>query len=244
MNTRNGTLAVLAALSCAAGAAAPAVAAPTDVTVRVEGATKTIFEGKVTSDGHSLTKDSTGAHPCDGTNGGVNPAPGATLTAALDDATKLAGLEWGGSWDDSFQDFLVTKIGPDEADSSNFWGYALNGVPTSVGGCQQQIEHGDEVLFYFGGTFDNILRASAPKQVRAGRRFHVRVRTYVTAFDEQGRASTEVKPIAGARIGGKKTNGSGLVTLRYAKPGTKRLKATRAKAVRSNQIAVKILRRR
>lgn len=247
MNTRTGTLAVLATTAAFGGLAVPAataVAAPTKVTVRVEGATKTIFEGAVTSDGHAITKDATGEHACDGTNGGVNPTPGATMTAALDDATRLAGLEWGATWDDGFQDFFVGSIGPDTADSSNFWGYALNGVPTSVGGCQQQVESGDEVLFYYGGTFDNILRASGPRKVRAGRRFDVKVRAYVTSYDSAGNASTEVKPIAGARIGGKKTNSKGIATLRFKTTGTKRLKATRAKSVRSNQLAVKVLKRR
>ena len=242
MNTRTGTLAVLAI--AAACAPASADAAPTDVTVRVEGATKTIFEGKVRSDGHALMKDASGAHPCDGTNAGVNPAPGATMTAALDDATQLAGLEWGGKWDDGFQDFLVTSIGPDAQTASSFWGYALNGVPTSVGGCQQQVEDGDEILFYYGGTFDNILRASGPKKVRAGRRFQVRVHAYATSYDSSGNASTVVKPFEGARIGGKRTNSKGIVTLRYRTTGTKRLKATAPKSVRSNQLNVKVLTRR
>jgi hypothetical protein len=238
MNTRNGTLAVLiAALACAA----PATASPTKVNVRVEGAKKTIFEGAVTTDGHALTKDASGPHPCDGTNGGANPTPGATLTAALDDATKLSGLDWTGSWDDSFKDFLVNSIGPDAASSTNFWGYALNGIPTSVGGCQQQVKAGDEVLFYYGGTFKYILHASGPSKVRAGKLFHVKVIAYETSYDAAGTATTVKKPIGGAKVGSKKTNSKGIATLRFRTAGTKRLKARRASSVRSNQVTVKVL---
>lgn len=241
MNTRNGGLAVLiAALACAA----PATASPTKVKVRVEGNTKTIFEGTVTSDGHQLTKDATGPHACDGTNGGVNAAPGATMTAALDDATKLAGLDWGATWDDGFQDFFVNSIGPDAATASKFWGYALDGVPTSVGGCQQQVKAGDEVLFYYGGTFKYILHANGPSKVRAGKAFHVKVVAYETTYDAAFNATTVKKPIAGARVGGKRTNAHGIATLRYRRSGTKRLKARRASSVRSNQVKVKVLKPR
>ena len=76
MKTRIGTLAVLTAvLACA-----PAYAAPVKVKLRVEGATKTIFEGRVTTDAHPVTGDESGPHKCDGTNGGANATPGPTAT--------------------------------------------------------------------------------------------------------------------------------------------------------------------
>src|SRR5947208_13542981 len=97
MKTRFGTRAVLAtALACAAaaGGATAVHAAPVKVNVRIEGATKTLFEGPVTTDAHAVTADTSGPHPCDGTNGGAHPTPGPTATGALDDAAKLAGLTW------------------------------------------------------------------------------------------------------------------------------------------------------
>jgi hypothetical protein len=237
MNTRTGTLAVLVvALACAA----PAAAAPTKVTVRVEGNSKTLFEGPVTTDGHPITKDASGEHPCDGTNGGVNPTPGATMTAALDDATKLSGLDWAGTWDDGFQDFFVSSIGPDAQTSSKFWGYALNGVPSSLGGCQQQVKKNDEVLYYYGGTVTGILHASGPSKVRAGKLVRLKVISAETTYDSTGVATTKSKPIKGATIGGRKTNSKGVVKLRFKKPGVKRLKARKAATVRSNQLNVKV----
>src|SRR2546425_921530 len=64
-----------------------ALATPVTVQLRVEGATSTIFEGPVTTDGHAVDgQDGTGSHPCDGTNGGAHPSPGPTVTSSLADA--------------------------------------------------------------------------------------------------------------------------------------------------------------
>ena len=240
MKTRIGTLAVLTAvLACA-----PAYAVPIKAKVRVEGATKTLFEGTVTTDAHDLNKDSTGPHKCDGTNGGANTTAGPTMAAALDDATKAGGIDWTASWNDGFQDFFVNGIGPDTSSSSNFWGYALNGAVADQGGCQELIQPGDEVLYYYGGTFKRILRASGPRKVRAGRLLRLKVTAFTTTFDASGKPSTSVSPVSGATIGGRRTNSSGIAKLRFRAPGVKRLKARKAESVRSNQLRVKVLRRR
>jgi hypothetical protein len=234
MNTRNGTLAVLvAALACAAPTAA--TAAPTKVKVRVEGATKTIFEGTVTTDVHPVDGgDGTGTHTCDGTNGGAGTVSGVTPTSAMDDAMKLAGLTWAGSYDDSFGDFLVSKIGPDAQTDKQFWGTAVGGKSLEVGGCQVVVPAGAEVLWAYD-LFNkkHVLKATGGSKVRAGRVYRVKV------GDTQNGGV-----VAGASIGGKKTNSKGIATLRFKSPGTKRLKATKSDSVRSNQITVKVLKRK
>jgi hypothetical protein len=232
MNTRTGTLAVLiAALGCAAPAAA--TAAPTKVTVRIEGATKTIFEGPVTTGVHTVDgKDGTGAHKCDGTNGGAGTVPGPTATGALDDAVKLAGLTWSGSYSASFDDFSVNQIGPDAATATQFWGVAVQGKSLQVGGCQRIVSNGDEVLWaYDMFNKKHLLRAIGASKVRAGRVYTVRV-----VDSDHANAA-----VAGALIGGKKTNSKGIVRLRFKTTGTKRLKATKADSVRSNQLKVKVV---
>ena len=115
---------------------ASAWAKPATVQLRVEGATSTIFEGPVTTDGHSIDKGG-GAHPCDGTNGGAHPSAGPTMTSALDDGAAANGFSWDGTWF-SFGDFGVDRIGPDANDfaGNRFWGYALNFVPAAVGGLE------------------------------------------------------------------------------------------------------------
>lgn len=231
MNTRTGTLAVLAAaLVCAPAASA----APTTVNVRVEGATKTIFEGRVTTDAHEV-KDSAGVpHRCDGTNGGAHPTPAPTATGALDTAASKANFSLDASWDQSFEDFIVNRIGPDASTSSKFWGVAVDGTELQVGGCQAQLKAGDQVLWAYDlFSKKHILGLHGPHKVRAGRAFAVKV------IDSQ-----DGKPVGGARVGGKLSNAQGVVRLRYRKPGVKRLKATRSDSVRSNQLRVKVLPRK
>jgi hypothetical protein len=233
MNTRNGALAVLAALACAAPAGA--AAAPTKVSVRVEGKTKTIFEGAVTTDVHTVDGgDGTGAHKCDGTNGGAGTVPGPTATSAMDDAVKHGGLTWGGSYNASFDDFIVNQIGPDASTSSQFWGVAVQGKSLEVGGCQKIVTAGQEVLWAYDSFGKKLLRASGARKVRVGKVLSVKV-----VDTEKDNA-----PVKGARIGGKKTNAKGIAKLRFKSVGTKRLKARATKAIRSNQLTVKVLKRK
>jgi hypothetical protein len=236
MNTRNGALAVLiGALACTAPGVATATAAPTKVKVRIEGKTKTIFEGAVTADVHELDAgDGTGLHKCDGTNGGAGTTPGPTATSAMDDAVKLAGLTWSGTYSADFEDFIVNQIGPDSATDSQFWGVAVAGQSLQVGGCQRVVTKGEEVLWAYDSFDKKLLRASGPKKVRVGKLVTLKV-----VDTEKANA-----PVAGARIGGKKTNSKGIARLRFKTSGTKRLKATAAKAIRSNQLTVKVLKRR
>src|SRR5215207_5803878 len=87
------------AVAIAAVSAPSAGAAPVSVNLRVEGASSTIFDGRVTTDGHSIsTASSGGAHLCDGTNNGAYPASVPTATAALDDGARLNGLTWDADW--------------------------------------------------------------------------------------------------------------------------------------------------
>ena len=232
MKTRTGTLAVLTiALGCAGAAQADAA---TKVRVRVEGAKKTIFEGTIRTAPHLVTGDSSGPHQCDGTNGGAHPTPGPTATGALDTASNRANFAWAGSWSDDFQDFAVNQIGPDAATSTQFWGVGVNFKSLQVGGCQFEVKKGDEVLWAYD-LFNkkHILRLRGPHKTRVGKRVTLEV------VDGQ-----DGKPVAGARVAGKRTNAKGIARLRFKSRGVKRLKAKRADSVRSNQIRVKVLRRK
>jgi hypothetical protein len=231
MKTRIGTLAVLTTVLACAPAQADAA---TKVKVRVEGATKTIFEGSVRTSAHLVTGDASGPHKCDGTNGGANPTPGPTATGSLDSASKRANFGWIGNWDDSFQDFLVNKIGPDTPSGGKYWNVAVNGKSLQVGGCQYQVGAGDEILWADQEFGDALLRLrGSGRKTRVGKLYRLKV------------VDTETgKPVAGARVAGRKTNAKGIARLRFKTRGVKRLKAHHAHAVRSNQIRVKVLRRR
>ncbi|HVE67734.1 MAG TPA: Ig-like domain-containing protein [Solirubrobacteraceae bacterium] len=219
------TLAVLVA--ALAFAASPALAAPATVNLRIEGKTSTIFEGPVTTDAKTLTKDASGPHACDGTNGGANPAPGPTMTTALDDGAIAGGFTWDGTWF-SFGDFGIDRIGPDANSSSEFWGYAHNWQSSSVGGCQQQVADGDDVLFgydYFSKTA--LLRLTGPATAEANRP------VTVTVVDGQSGS-----PAAGASVGGTVTGPDGQATVTFSSTGVQRLKAERPAALRSNALVV------
>jgi hypothetical protein len=211
---------------CALALPATAGAAPTEIQLRVEGSGATIFEGPVTTDGHDVTTPSSGTHPCDGTNNGANPQPGPTPTAALDDGSKLGSYTWDGTWFDGFQDFLVDRVGPDTATSSQFWGQYVNSQPSQTGGCQEIVGAGDEVLWaYDAFSKVHVLRLAAPDSAVAGQAFDV------TVTDGQNNA-----PVAGAEVAGVPTGADGRATVSFADPGVYTLKAERADSVRSNGV--------
>jgi hypothetical protein len=208
-----------------------ALAAPATVHLRVEGSTATLFEGMVATDAKTLTKDASGPHPCDGTNGGVNPTPGATMTTALDDGSLAGGFTWAGTWFDGFQDFGIDRIGPDSnGGAPNFvsWGYALNFTPSQIGGCQQQVQNGDDVLFaYDFFSKAHLLKLAAPGSANTGEPVNV------TVTDGQNGS-----PVAGASVGGQVTGADGSATLNFDAVGVHALKADKADSVRSNTIGL------
>jgi hypothetical protein len=221
------SLAVAAALGLLA--AVPAQSGAVKVNVRVEGKDRTLLERNVNTLAHDVTADSTGPHRCDGTNGGANPAPAPTVTGAFDDAAARAGVAWQGSWNQSFEDFLINTVGPDSATSSQFWGTALNFRDTDAGGCQVQVQEGDQVLVAFDSFGKTKLRLTGVRGARSRDVFALFVLDGVTG-----------DRVAGARVGGKTSNTQGRVLLRITKRGLYRFKATRADSIRSNEWKVRI----
>jgi hypothetical protein len=227
------SLAALLAATVALALSAPALATPVTVNLRVEGSTQTLFEGPVTTDAKSLTKDNTGAHPCNGTNAGANPQPGATMTGAMDDGITSAGLTWNGSWSSGFSDFSINGIGPDNVPASfdPYWGYFLNNVASQLGGCQQQVAQGDDVLFAFASYGSPLLLLAAPERAATGEAFQVTVQQN----DGNGGPSTAAN---GANVTGATTDASGHATLSFPDAGSHVLKASRSGSIRSNAAAV------
>ncbi len=136
--------------------AVPAQAAPTEVDVRIEGKAETLFEGPILTDGHNVRAASdtvapkTGRH-CDGLNNHANPAAGPTPTAASVDAMAILGEDFDGDWYPPFDDYFLTRWGPDAQNQAEneYWGILVNNVFTAVGGCQYQLDGGDEVLWIY-----------------------------------------------------------------------------------------------
>jgi len=215
----------LGVLTAALVGAAPALAAPATVNVRVEGPVGTIWDGPVTTDGHAIEKDHFGPQPCDGTNNGANPTPGPTVTSALDDT-----YAWDGKWTPSLNDFQVTRIGSANQTATKFWGLVLNFKQLQVGGCQQQVKTGDQVLFAYDlFSAKHVLKLTGPSKVTSGKKFKLKV------VDGQ-----DGKPVAGAKVGVAKTNAQGVATTSFKGSGRAVLKATAPQSVRSNALIVQL----
>jgi hypothetical protein len=229
-------------------AAAPA--APITVNLRVEGSTKTLFEGPVSTEVPAApgltTKSSEGAHLCDfkdnGGHEGFGPAA-ATPTAALFDAATASGLTFDAKWSKGLNDFFITQVGSDiEGGAPEFasWGYAVNYTTAEVGGCQFVLAPGSEVLWaynYF--NLHHLLKLSAPSVTNAGTPFTVHVSDGQTG---EAVAGATVGQVAGgvttALSPATVSDSSGNASVTLSSNGTVTLKATRAESVRSNGLAV------
>jgi hypothetical protein len=225
---------VLALLAAPANASGPAT-----VKLRVEGASRTIYEGVVTTDARSITMASGptagggtyngGTHVCNGLNHGNEgkySGPGATLNTALDDAAKTGAFTWYGPFDSTFEDFFVATIGGEGGvNGPSYWDLRLNGTSLTRGGCQVQLANGDDVLYALDGYSKAALRLTGPATAAPGVPFAVRV------TDETGTA------VDGASVGGQTTTG-GTAMVRLDVAGPQRLKATKDDSVRSNGLDV------
>jgi hypothetical protein len=227
MTDRLRNTALSGALVLLSLAAAPAaLAAPVGVTVRVEGASKTILDQPVTTDGHDVTPASGGTHKCDGTNGGAHPSPVPTPTAALDDVTRAHNISWDADWFASFEDFIVTRVHDEPATSSQFWGLVVNGQFASSGGCQTRLTQGDDVVWVFDAFSKSaVLRLAGPGTATVGQPVNVQVTDTQSA-----------QPAANASVHGATTGSDGVATLTFNEEGIYRLKADRSDAVRSNSV--------
>ncbi len=221
---------VLALLLLACGTA---WAAPATVNLRVEGATSTIFEGPVTTDGKVITMGGN-TLVCDGTSNPGNPGPGPTAISALDDASIPGG------WGVSSADF-VNRIDGEASNATQFWGIALNRVPIDVGGCGQQVAAGDEVLFafdFFQPDFSErpILSLDGPPKAQTGQPVGLAVDEVVLNAPFPAPREFVARPAAGVTVAGVATGADGSATATFPTAGLVRLKAERPGSIRSNAV--------
>jgi hypothetical protein len=154
-------------------AAPVALAAPTEVNVRIEGRSETLFEGPVLTEGHNVKAFSdAGPHRCDGVNNGKYPTPGPTPTAASVDAMSIVGEGFDGNWYPGYDDYFITRWGPggQNATLGEYWGLLVNNVYTNIGGCQYQVDGGDEVLWAYDAFKEKPLLALFPAGYAGGAR--------------------------------------------------------------------------
>lgn len=230
MKLKHLTALVAAAICFLALTAGSALATPALVTVRVEGATRTIFEGPILVEGRTITTESGGTHKCNGTNDGAYPKSVPVPTAALADAAVLGRFTFNAEWYPEFEDYFVTRIAETTETSTEFWGTLVNYELIPVGGCEFALHNGDEVLFAFNAfDADHFLKLTGPLLSVAGHPITVKVTDGSTG-----------EPIAGALVGpvngtpGAETNTKGEATITFKRPGLESLKASKPGSIRSN----------
>jgi hypothetical protein len=156
MRIRNLSAALCVAISALLALTSAAGAAPTTVNVRIEGKTETLFEGPVSVTAHDVKATSdTVERRCDGINSldPLNTTPEPTPTSSAIDAMSLIGETFDGQWYPGFNDYFIKRFGPDAEKGGKSWGILVNNTFTNVGGCQYQLDAGDEVLWAFN-AFD------------------------------------------------------------------------------------------
>jgi hypothetical protein len=238
--------------------AVAASAAPITVNLRVEGATRTLFEGPIATDAESFATPTTNgeAHPCDYHHNGAGEGfenegvLSGTPTSALHDAALAAGLPFDATWFGSKPegkgnpgDFFVSRVGPDVNESSGSfasWGFAVNNLTSNVGGCQIALAPGSEVLWAY--NYFNLahrLSLSGPSTASLGAPFTVRVIDGGTGAPISGAAiGQDVAGVTTPLPGAPTTDASGNATVTLAAAGTPVLKASAPESVRSNGLPV------
>jgi hypothetical protein len=215
----------LAALSIAA----PAAAAPTDVSLRIEGRSGTLYEGPLRAEARAVDSgDGTGSHQC----GSGRP----TVVGALADAAAIGGFAWRGAWNPDFQDFFVNRIGPDTSNTAtgSFWAVLVD-WRYSGGACTTDLDPGDQILWAYDTAYRPLLLSlTGPSRAAVGEAFTVSVRDGWVRAD----SGADGGPVAGAEVGGVATDAAGRALLSFDSPGLKRLKAERGDAIRSNALDV------
>ena len=220
--------AALILVSLAAPAAAGAV--PVTVNLRVEGPTKTVFDGPVTTDAHDVATAAAGSHTCDGTNGAAEPAPGPTATGALDDAARLGGFTIDGPYGNfGIDDYFIERVADQQIDPNTaFWSLWINHSFSDKGGCQKRVLAGQDVL-WAGIPFS----VSVPLKLEGPTAGVVGQPVSVLVTDGQTGA-----PQAGATVAGATTGPDGRATVSFAQKGIYRLKAEKPETIRSNTIVL------
>jgi hypothetical protein len=214
---------------------APAVAAPVTVDLRIEGPTRTLFEGPVTTDVRPFrfTGEAVG-HTCDGTAaiGGTSPVPVPTRGAAIAEAAERTPFAIEGTWNAQFG-ASFTRIGGEsvafDAATNRFLAEYENGQFAQLGACADDIRPGDRVLFAYGTGNEPLLALAGPATARPGEAIVVRV-----TDARNGNA------VAGAAVGGATTGPDGTATVGPLPADAEAdLKATKAGAIRSNRLRVR-----
>jgi len=228
------TAAVIAALIALAIGAAPAAAR---TPIRVENSKATLFQGSVTPVTGTL-KDNTGASHTTA----KSTALGALVAASRGANRFTLDLGWfdglGGGW----AGFYLAGVNGVTAPSNAFWALKVNQKLASVGLGTQTVGDKANVLVYYTTT-DPVTFATEPTlgigisspTVEPGGRVTITVSQYDDAGNKSAAAGAWILVNGQQRV---QTGMTGVATVRLAKSGQYRIKATKAGTIRSRKLWV------
>jgi hypothetical protein len=209
-------------------AVAPAAALAAKVSVRVEGASKTLQAAKTiqSPSGGSITKFGAPAGAC----------PAASALGALNTATHG---KWKGTFSTTYNGFFVTSIlGETPGSKTGYWGLWLNHKYSTSGACELKLRAGDQLLFAVDAIkkHEHPLGIVAPARARAGRAFKLKI----VSYSDSGKAT----PLAGAHVRGGGLNAvsdrQGIVAVADGAPATLTFTATDKGFIRSAATTVTV----
>ncbi|KAK7027248.1 hypothetical protein VNI00_015337 [Paramarasmius palmivorus] len=219
-------LSLVALISFKFVGATPTGNVKTPVSLRIEGAKTTIYEGIVFTKGHILPP-----HPLAPAYTAMVPISTPILgldrrVSALDDAARKNGFPWDGTYFPKFDDIFITSIGGDTQTDTQFWGILLNYEFPEVGGCQQQTRSFLRLMPFNANAF---LKLTGP---------HVaRVNQPITLTVTNGSTGATIE---GANIKGVRSDANGQAIITFDHPGLHTVKADKQKAIRSNRLDVTV----
>ncbi|CAF0980776.1 unnamed protein product [Adineta steineri] len=201
------------------------------VNLRIEGNEKTIFEGSITTKGHRVTTLSGGTNKCDETNNNLSQISGPTLISTLNLAAMTNDFTWDGTYNKLYDDYFVTRIENNSITDSKYWSTLIDYKMTEIGGCQQKVKQGQNILFaYDAFNKKHFLKLETLKKT-------IQIGSPLTIKVTDGQTG---QPIHGAIVGDKQTNIQGYITIIFYKLGIQILKAHRLDSIRSNQVIINV----
>ena len=216
---------VLAGIVAAIALAAPAVGAPANVTVRVEGTSATLVpETAVTTTTTPVLRD---GHDCSG-------------TSALGALDAVTGSAWAGTWFAGLGWSVETIKGERHAfPDSGYWALWLNEAYSELGLCGAELQEGDDVLVVPANDGPILDLRAVPATVAPGQPVTVTVLEHGAAYrsvepfdlirtDGPAEGATVTYGAATATVGG-----DGKTELVFSGSGPVTVQATEAGHVRS-----------
>ena len=227
---RTGIAAACAALVSMAVPAGSMAAVKVDL--RVEGASRTLFDKKVRTAPAMLRANSgpvKGRYPCDVVGNGGSGPRAATPASAL----VSSGLAVGRRWYPDLAGFMITSVSR-EASGDLYWDYFVNGKGAAaidfLGPCQFGLRSGDSVVWALTDGSQSLLRLKASGGGSAA------------AVKLMATSGATGAPVAGARVGTLVTGADGAVEVPRPARGSVRVNATANGFIRSNTVRIGALR--